>query len=107
MTGAPARTPSLGDRAARGSGIVLATRPAALLQFGSMVILARLLSPTDFGLVAMVTSVIGIADLIRDFGLSSAAIQAKTLSNDERTNLFWVNLRLRAPAPGVVSPARR
>lgn len=88
---------ALGDAAARGTGITLVTQAArAVLQFGSVVVLARLLAPEDFGLIAMVTSVIGIAELVRDFGLSSAAVQVKTLSDDERTNLFWVNLGLGA-----------
>lgn len=65
-----------------------------LLQAASVVLLARLLDPRDFGLVAMVTAVIGVADLIRDFGLSSAAVQSKTLTDDERTNLFWANFGL-------------
>lgn len=74
----------------------------ALLQFGSMVILARLLSPEDFGLVAMVTAVIGLADLVRDFGLSSAAIQSKTLAPEERSNLFWANLAFGAASTAVI-----
>jgi PST family polysaccharide transporter len=89
----PGRPAGLGDRAARGSSIVLGTQALrAVLQFGSVIVLARLLTPSQFGLVAMVTAVIGVADLVRDFGLSSAAIQAKDLSDPERTNLFWVNL---------------
>jgi PST family polysaccharide transporter len=95
---------SLGDRAARGSKVVLLTQAfRAALQFASMVILARLLEPSVFGLLAMVTAVIGIADLIRDFGLSSAAIQSKTLSSDERTNLFWVNLGFGLACTAVVA----
>ena len=86
---------ALGDRAARSTGITLVSQLArAVLQFGSVIVLARLLTPADFGLVAMVTAVIGIADLIRDFGLSSAAIQSKTLTEDEKTNLFWANFAM-------------
>ena len=86
---------SLGDAAARGTGVTLATQATrALLQFGSVVVLARLLTPEDFGLVAMVTAVVGIADLLRDFGLSSAAVQSPHLDDAERTNLFWANLGL-------------
>ncbi len=95
---------NLGDKAAAGSKVVLLTQALrAVLQFTSLVILARLLDPTAFGLLAMVTAVIGIADLIRDFGLSSAAIQAKTLSSDERTNLFWVNLGVGALCTAAVA----
>ncbi len=99
--------PGLGDVAARGAGVTLATQGArVLLQFASVVLLARLLSPQDFGLVAMVTAVIGVADLIRDFGLSSAAVQSATLDDDERTNLFWVNLGLGVACTAVVLVAR-
>lgn len=84
---------SLGTSAARGTGVTLLTQALrTLLLFGSMVALARLLVPEDFGLVAMVAAVIGIADLVRDFGLSLAVMQSPTLSDDERTNLFWANL---------------
>lgn len=91
----PAGEPGLGDVAARGASVTLLTQGLRVaLQFTSVVLLARLLSPEIFGLVAMVTAVIGIADLIRDFGLSSAAVQSASLSDAERTNLFWVNLGL-------------
>lgn len=62
-----------------------------LLQSVGVVVLARLLSPSDYGLVAMVLVIIGIGEVLRDFGLSTAAVQAKTLSTDERSNLFWIN----------------
>ncbi len=95
---------SLGDQAVRGSGIVLLSQAVRVaLQFISLVVLARLLSPKDFGLVAMVISVVGVADLLRDFGLSAAAVQARTVSGEERTNLFWVNAALGAACTVVIS----
>ena len=91
--GPPAsRTQSLGRQAARGAaatGASLAMRIS--LQLVSVVILARLLGPSQYGLVAMVVAVVGVADTVRDFGLSSAAIQAPQLSQAQRSNLFWVN----------------
>jgi O-antigen/teichoic acid export membrane protein len=90
-----AGTDNLATAAARGSGVTLLSQAVrVVLQFASTVILARLLVPADFGLVAMAAAVVSIAELIRDFGLSSAAIQSKTLSKDERTNLFWANTGL-------------
>jgi O-antigen/teichoic acid export membrane protein len=87
----------LSEAAARGAAVILASQGARfILQFGSIIVLARLLTPEAFGLVAMVTSLIGVAELIRDFGLSSAAIQAKHLRDQERTNLFWANLGIGA-----------
>ena len=41
-----------------------------ILRVGSLMILARLLSPKDFGLVGMVTAFTGVLTLFRDFGLS-------------------------------------
>ena len=55
-------------------------------------ILARLLDPKDFGLVGMVTAFTGVLDLFRDFGLSSAAIQRSTVTNEQASTLFWINL---------------
>ncbi len=39
----------------------------------------------------MVTAIVGVADVLRDMGLSSAAIQAKTISHAQQSNLFWLN----------------
>src|SRR5690349_9844645 len=46
-----------------------------LLNLASTVVLARLLSPRDFGLVAMVTAVTGFLRIFKDAGLSTATVQ--------------------------------
>ena len=85
-------TAGLGKIAARGAGITLMSQVIRFaLQLGSLTVLARLLSPQDFGVVAMVTAITNVMEIVRDFGLSSAAIQAKELNDAERTNLFWAN----------------
>jgi len=61
------------------------------VMFVSTVILARLLSPEEFGLVAMVLAIFGVGEIFRDFGLSMAALQAKKLSHAQQSNLFWIN----------------
>ena len=53
--------------------------------------LVRLLSPRDYGLLALVLVVVGVGEILRDFGLSTAAIQAKTLTHEQRDGLFWLN----------------
>ena len=63
-----------------------------VVQIGSLVILARLLTPQDYGLMAMAWVVVSAAEVVRDFGLSAAAVQAKELSQAQRDNLFWINL---------------
>ena len=58
----------------------------------SLVILARLLDPKDFGLVGMVTAFTGVLTLIRDFGLSAAAIHRPNITEEQLSNLFWINM---------------
>lgn len=62
------------------------------LRLGSMVILARLLNPVDFGLVGMVTAFTGVLVLFRDFGLSAASVQRAEVTEAQKSTLFWINL---------------
>lgn len=66
------------------------------LRMGSLMILARLLSPRDFGLTAMATAVTGFLILFQDAGLSTAAIQSPSLTREQSSMLFWINLALGA-----------
>jgi len=63
-----------------------------LLRVGSLMVLARLLEPKDFGLVGMVTAFTGVLTLFRDFGLSSAAVQRTTVTEEQVSTLFWINM---------------
>jgi O-antigen/teichoic acid export membrane protein len=65
-----------------------------LLRVGSLMVLARLLSPKDFGLVGMVTAFTGVLTWFRDFGLSSAAIQHPNITKEQISTLFWINTLL-------------
>jgi O-antigen/teichoic acid export membrane protein len=95
--------PALGKRAARGAAVTLGAQGARILiQVASVVVLARLLTPQDYGLIAMVVAVIGIGEIFRDFGLSSAAIQSPTLSTGQRDNLFWINTGIGLVLAGAV-----
>ncbi len=62
------------------------------LRFGSLMVLARLLGPKDFGLVGMVTAFTGVLNLLKDFGLSSAAVQRTNVTEEQISTLFWINL---------------
>src|SRR5712692_456340 len=64
-----------------------------VVRMGSLMIMARLLDPRDFGLVGMVTAVIGVFNLFRDFGLSAAAVQRNTtVTREQASTLFWINM---------------
>ena len=81
MAAASSETDTLGRRAVRGAAATgLSQLVRIALQIASVVTLARLLEPRDYGLVAMVLAVIGVADFLRDFGLGAAAVRAETLS---------------------------
>jgi O-antigen/teichoic acid export membrane protein len=98
--------PSLATSAARGSLITLVGQSVRIVtQFASISVLARLLGSVDYGYLAMVLAVIGIAELFRDFGLSAAAIQSRDLSHAQQSNLFWLNSLIGAAASVVVFAA--
>lgn len=83
----------LGHKTARG-GIVtmLGQGFRFVLQLGSTMVLARLLTPDDFGLIGMVMIVVNFLNMLKDFGLSQATIQRPSITRGEVSNLFWVNL---------------
>lgn len=61
------------------------------IQLFSTIILANLLSPSDFGLVGMAMVVIGFINIFKDLGTAAAAIQHKELSDALLSSIFWVN----------------
>jgi PST family polysaccharide transporter len=63
-----------------------------VLNLGSTVVLARLLTPRDFGLVAMVTAVTGFLTIFKHGGLATPTIQREQITQAQVSNLFWVNL---------------
>jgi PST family polysaccharide transporter len=65
-----------------------------VLTAGSGVILARLLTPADFGLFAMIGWLTAFVTTFRDFGFSMAAVHKDQLSHAQLSALFWINLRL-------------
>lgn len=65
-----------------------------LIQLASTMVLARLLEPGDFGLLAMIMAIIGVVDLIRDFGLTAAILQAKEIDSKQWSSLLWLSVAL-------------
>jgi O-antigen/teichoic acid export membrane protein len=88
--------PSLTDlkrRSVRGGfATVLAQSVKFVIQTATMVVLARLLSPQDFGLQGMVAVVTGFLGLFRDAGLGMATIQRLEVTHDQTSTLFWINV---------------
>jgi len=62
------------------------------LSFLQVVVLARILTPSDFGLMAMVTVVIAFSQIFADMGVSSAIVHYQEISHEELSSLYWLNV---------------
>jgi PST family polysaccharide transporter len=63
-----------------------------LLTTLSTIVIARLLSPDDYGVVAMAAPVIAFVAMFQDFGFSAATVQKRELCHGESNAMFWLNL---------------
>jgi O-antigen/teichoic acid export membrane protein len=59
-----------------------------------LVVLGRLLSPEDFGLVALATTVLALATVFVDSGFGRALIQRETITNKHRDTAFWTSIAI-------------
>lgn len=100
----------LKGRSVRGGAVTLLAQVCKfVLQMGSTIILARLLTPQDYGLIGMVAAVTGFVSMFKDMGLSMATIQKAEINHRQISTLFWVNVGLSiatmlvtvAIAPGI------
>lgn len=66
------------------------------LQMLQTIILARLLVPADFGLMAVVGAVLAVLTLLANFGLSRVIIHFDQLPDTILSSLYWINLTLSA-----------
>ena len=85
----------LKGRSVRGGAVTMAAQGARFfLQICSTVVLARLLTPEDFGLIAMVAVVTGFVMMFKDMGLSMATVQKAEINHGQISTLFWINVAL-------------
>ncbi len=85
----------LKGRSVRGGLLTLTSQGAVfVIQSVSTVVLARLLVPADFGLVAMATAITGLGQAFADLGLSEATIQRPEITHEQVSTLFWVNVAI-------------
>ena len=69
-----------------------ATFGRAGLQFIQFAILARLLTPDDFGLAALAMAMMALAQIFADMGISNAIIHRRKVSHEELSSLYWLNV---------------
>ena len=81
----------LGRQAVRGGIVSVAMQYGnGVLQILAAVVLARLLTPADFGLVAIITVLTSFAPLLIDFGLGDATTQRSRITPGQVSSLFWL-----------------
>jgi PST family polysaccharide transporter len=85
-------SPELGRLAVRGGVVSVASQYGnGALQVIAAIVFARLLTPEDFGLVAIVTVLTSFAPLLIDFGLGDATTQRTKITHGEVSSLFWLS----------------
>jgi len=62
------------------------------LQIAQISILARLLTPADFGLLALVTSIMSFLQIFADAGISNAIIHHQDVTQEQLSSLYWLNV---------------
>jgi PST family polysaccharide transporter len=95
---------SLARQSLRGGAIAIAARVIiAVVQLGAYLVLAHLVSPEDYGLVAMVTALTGFAPILVDLGTRDAVIQRVDITEGEVSALFWLTVGVGCAFALVVS----
>lgn len=62
------------------------------INFGIQIILARLLSPAEFGLIGMISIFIAVGNSLIDSGMASSLIRTKDADEKDYSTVFWMNL---------------
>src|SRR5688572_19140507 len=62
------------------------------LQLAVTIVLARLLTPTEFGTVALLALFVGVAGVVVDGGFSTALIQRQDITRSDECTVFWINV---------------
>ena len=63
-----------------------------VIQYTTTIILAALLVPSDFGLMAMAIVIVGFLEIFKDLGTAAAIIQNQNLSEESLSSIFWINI---------------
>ena len=88
-------TAAIGSRTARGGVVTIVSHGLKFaLSIGATAILARLLTPHDYGLIGMVVVFTGFVAMFKDLGLSLATVQRPEITDEQISTLFWVNVTI-------------
>jgi O-antigen/teichoic acid export membrane protein len=83
----------LGKRAFYGSLQMMAAQAVKFVaQIASVIILARLVAPEEFGLIAFITSIFVFINLFSEFGLAFAIVQKQEINNKDLNTIFYLSV---------------
>ncbi len=83
---------SMRRRTVNGASVTAAAQAIRFcLQMGTQLVLARLLDPAQFGLIAMVAPVLGLVIAISECGFGQAIVQRSDLTHPQLSSLFWIS----------------
>lgn len=86
---------SIGARTARGGAVTIFSHGCKFtVGIMATAVLARLLTPNDYGLIGMVAVVTNFVSMFKDLGLSLATVQKPEINYLQVSTLFWVNIGL-------------
>ncbi len=92
-----------GTASARGGAVSMAAQGVQfVLTFAGAAAMGRLLTPGEYGLVAMCTTTVGFVAMFKDAGLSTATVQAPEISREQVSTLFWINCAISAAVAAIV-----
>jgi polysaccharide transporter, PST family len=75
-----------------GGSVVLASQATKFaIAMITVAIMARILTPSDYGLFALLLIIVNFFAVLNNFGLSSATVQRTSLTSHEASAMFWVS----------------
>lgn len=74
-----------------------------VLQFGSSLVVARLLTPYDMGVFTVATAVVGLLSIVRSLGLTSYLVRAATLDDSILASVFTINAAIAVAVAAAIA----
>ncbi|MEM8614140.1 MAG: lipopolysaccharide biosynthesis protein [Cyanobacteria bacterium P01_H01_bin.105] len=88
---------ALNQRSLQSGLVAVAAQPLKLvIGISGTMVLARLLVPADFGLLAMVQPLLSIVDSLSNLGLETATVQRQDFNPEQASAIFWLSLKINA-----------
>ncbi len=88
---------NLNRRSLQSGAVAIAAQPIKLvIGIVGTAVLARLLVPADFGLLAMAQPLLSMVDSLSNLGLETAIVQRQDLNQEQASAIFWLSLKINA-----------